>query len=175
VDEVGARELQPSTERVDEAAPFDHRRRDGEPREREPRDRREDHEPKEQGDRQPDEDPHCEPDEEGAERRPVLRDERTGADVRRRDERREQPEDDGLLVQRPSERDLVERRDAESEREDREETRAVEPDRLGDELSDGARLGRERRRQRALVLRVARPGHAQTLALSRLRSATPTS
>jgi hypothetical protein len=162
VDEIGARELRPSTQRGSEAEPLDERRRHGKADEREPR-KRDDVEPRQHEDALQDErhegdeaDRECVPDV------PLVdvdgKPDAARADVRERPDRRPQDRD-----QRPIERvgQLREHeRDGrwpEPERERRPEAGAVEADRLGDELSDGSRLGRERRRK-------LRPGHVPRLA-----------
>lgn len=168
MDEVRAGELHAAPQRIPEATALDERDRHGQPDEGEER-QRDDVEPGQDEDPLQDQRQECDQadGESGADVPPVDADgepDAAGADVRERPDRGPDHRDDGPLedVRQLGQHECDSRR-PESESERRPEAGAVEADRLGDELSDGSRLGRERRRE-------LRPGHApQASAETRVR------
>jgi hypothetical protein len=162
VDVVGPPQPVPPLERVEEARALDHRRRDCETDEREPRDRGQDVQEDERWKRQEDDNA----DDEGRHQPAPLDgppgNDRRGADVRGRYERDSDGEADDLLaaaVQRRQQR--PEDADRHAERERGPEAVPVEPERLGHDLPDRPRLWRQRRWKRLLGL----PRHGATVAL----------
>ncbi len=148
VDVVGSAELPRAPERVERPSRLDDRDRHDEPDEREIRDGEE----REPGDEQRDGREHRRPqrdgDREAPRRRPGAGGEHARGGVGGREAGRGRGEDGRPPAGGVSERELVEDEERQAERERRPETPAVEPNRLGDDLSHGARLGRQRLWQR---------------------------
>ena len=157
MNEIRPGELHPTPQRIPKSTPLDERYGDRKPDEREVRQR---------DDVETGQDEHALQDERqkgdhadresGGDTSSVQVDgkpDAAGADVRERPDRRADQRDDGPLedLRQLGDQECDSRR-PESESERRPEAGAVETDRLGDELSDGSRLGRERRRE-------LRPGH----------------
>src|SRR6478672_6041053 len=140
---VGDAELAAAGEGVAERAPLDHRRRDGEADEREPRGPREDEQRTQGRERQVDE-------ERDDDRRPAdgrAQHEPARPDVGGDEERCDGPEDEHLHRPGLADAELVGDDKRQAEWEHAPELMAVGADRLRDELADRAVSGRQRRRQ----------------------------
>ncbi len=137
----------------------------------EPEDRR-DHEPREEErGRKKGHDPDADRDEPRAERRALSLTDRAGAGVGEAEDRRDGEQDEDAGHERAVDDELVDRRDGDPERERRQEVRLVELDRLGDDLADRARHGRQGRRGLGRR-RIPGPRHVATVPVVRLRGAS---
>ena len=147
VDVVGAAELDGAAERSPRRRVLDHHDRDDEPDEREPGDRQEREPGEEERGGQEGERAEHERTDPGAAGRPDVAGDRRGPGVREREHRRGGDEDRDPLRRRRADGERVGRGERDPERQRDPVAAAVEPDRLRDDLPDGARLGRQRRRQ----------------------------
>jgi hypothetical protein len=161
VDVVGNAELAAADERFAESTPFDHRRGHREADEREPRDRGKHEHAHQERHGKEDEQAYGESNERRSARQPSSGGERAGSHVRRREERRAEPDDNGLGVDRLAERQLLDHGDAEPERKRSPEPFPVEPDRLRHDLADRAGLRRKRRRELATAGHRPKPNSAR--------------
>jgi hypothetical protein len=171
VNRVGPRESKAASHRVDQPPALEHGGRHGEPEESEPHDGRQDDHAVEERHRQEDQVADHESDRDRAARRPRAGGDQDAAHVGRRHQERSSREDEGQVPPAGNEGDADGRgRRPEAEGERRPEAATVELQRFRDELPDGPRLRRQRRRQR-LLLPGALPGHGGTVPPEEARQA----